>query len=168
VDLPKIPSFDDLVIRLLVLLLGPPAFVIGLLSLVFSIISYAPAAKIALRLAGGAVRIAQLLGQYRPVAGVFSVFVPSAVLVAHLTVAMIFFAANVLTVVPNQERRQDLLVVVGGLSRVESIGTLLSADWYITAWYAVESFLAKLDHGRIHTLGHSTSDPFLFSGAVGC
>jgi hypothetical protein len=138
VDLPEIPSFDELAVGLFVLI-GLPAIIVWLLGVAFAIASYLGPVKILVRLAIGTGR---LVVQYRPVAGVVSVFAALAVPVAHLaTVVMVYLAANYLTVVFDSQRGDGLGLVFDAFPQIESLRMLLDANWYIAAWSAVEPFL---------------------------
>jgi len=141
VDLSGIRSFDDLIAKLFAFL-GLPGVVILLIVLAFKLSSYIPALKFIARIAGGAFRLAQLAAQYKPVAGAISIFAVPLVPIAHLvTVAMVFLAANYLTAVTNEERGEQLEVVISQFPQVESVGALLDPNWYIAAWDAVRPFL---------------------------
>jgi hypothetical protein len=138
VDLPEIPSFDELAGRLFVLI-GLPSIIVWLLGTAFAIASYVGPVKI---LARGAIGTGRLVVQYRPVAGVVSVFAALAVPVAHLaTLVMVYLAANYLTVVFDSQRGGELGLVFDAFPQIESLRMLLDANWYIAAWSAVEPFL---------------------------
>jgi len=141
VEIPEIPSFDEIV-RSLLLLLGVSSPVIAIVGLLFAVNSWLGPGRMALRGAAGVGRGIRAAAQYRPVAGILSVVVTLLVPVAQLlTLPVIYIGGNYAVMQFDNGRWDEFLGVIAKIPPVESFSTLLDLHWYSVVYTTVAPFL---------------------------